>query len=120
MPKPVDPKPICAADADAARDFASERRQCVETVKTLMKQEHTELAQAECWLTLASIAAEEKNAAAPEIQGYLSSAQLQLESPALPHDRIYAEACRRFAPTFEKFGRADYAAALRRLADGVR
>lgn len=120
MPRPVDPKPVCAAQEPAERDFAAERKQCVETVKTLMKQEHSELALAECWLTLADIAAAEKDPTAPEIQGYLSSAQMQLDSPALPHDRVFAEACRRFAPVFAQYGRADYAATLRRLADGVR
>ena len=93
-------------------DFYAERKACVDRIKELMKEKHTELAQAELWLKMADIATREKGENAPEIGAYLSSAQAQMSAPELPHDAAYADACRRFAPTFAKLGREAYAKQL--------
>lgn len=95
-----------------APDFFEARRACVHTLTELMQNEHTELAQAELWLQMADIAAQEKGEDAPEIGAYLSSAQAQISAPDLPHDAVYGDACRRFAPQFAKFGREAYAKEL--------
>lgn len=95
------------------RDFAAERKALVEALKPLLKEEGTQLVQAELWLSLASLSAEEKGTAGNfEVEGYLSSAQAQLVSPELVHDKAYADMCRKAAPVFEKLGRAPFAKQL--------
>ena len=100
------------AEASVQSDFYAERKACVDKLKELMSKKHTELAQAELWLQMADIAVREKGDSAPEIGAYLSSAQAQMSAPELPHDAAYADACRRFAPTFAKLGREAYAKQL--------
>ena len=109
--------PQTPADAGQATAY-DERKRCVTQIKLLMEQPHTELPQAELWLSLAAIAEAEKGLAnaKPEIDGYLSSAQVLLSSPELPHDATYAAACRRFAPIFEKYGRTAFAKQLLQTA----
>lgn len=99
-----------------APDFYAERKACVDALKELMAKEHTELAQAELWLNMADIAAREKGEGAPEIAAYLTSAQAQMSAPEVPHDKAYADACRRLAPLFAKFGREAYAKQLLQTA----
>lgn len=99
--------------AQEARGFGAERKAIVEELKPLLTQEHTQLAQAKLWLSMAALAAEEKGEAGKfEIEGYLSSAQAQLVSPELVHDKDYAAACRQFAPVFEQYGRGAFAKQL--------
>lgn len=105
--KPVTP-------AEEAPDPAAERKACIEQLKPLLKQEHTELAQAALWLRMCELTEAEKGADAFEIGGYLSSAIAQLRSPSLPHDAAFYAACRDAAPVFEHFGRKEEAIEMRR------
>lgn len=96
-----------------ARDFAAERKALVEELKPLLKEEGTQLKQAELWLKLADLSAEEKGTKGNfEVEGYLSSAQAQLVAPELVHDKAYAEACRKAAPVFDRLGRGAFAKQL--------
>lgn len=95
-------------------DYAAERKACVEQLKPLLKQEHTELAQAALWLRMCELTALEKGETAFEIGAYLSSAIQQLRAPALAHDADFYAACRDAAPVFERFGRKEEAAEMKR------
>lgn len=105
-------------EAAAPRDYAAERQALITEYKALMKQKGSQLAQAEIWMQLTALAAAEKGlpAAKTEIGGYLSSAHALLIAPEVPHDAAYGDACRRYAPVFEQYGRTEAAMALRRNA----